>query len=114
MRGALETNQEKESAPIRDALIMAAAQWILWHGQGLFLQLRYQGDISALDKQAWTPGELYSAKKDEVGLTLRRWRFWRTRFGEVAQEANGTSEECKAVAGKVVDMMDVIEKSMTF
>lgn len=111
MRDALESSLEKEEASIRDAYILGAAQWILWHGQGLFMQIRYPGHESKEDKRLWNPGELY--KGGEPLLTVHRWHFWADRFKATVTESKGMSEECSAVVGKAVSMMECIERSMT-
>lgn len=39
MRDALETSLEDETQSVRNALVLGAAQWILWNGQGLLAQI---------------------------------------------------------------------------
>ncbi|PGH14741.1 hypothetical protein AJ79_02907 [Helicocarpus griseus UAMH5409] len=109
LRKALEMKHEE--GRMRDTHVLAAAQWILWNGQSLFMQVRYPGDVGPDDKQNWSPGDLYDG---EPLPTLHRWRFWSTRFREFAQQVHAVSDECKTVAAKAADMMDSIERNMTF
>lgn len=114
MRDAHEGFPE-ESGSIRDAYVLGAAQWILWYGQTLFKQLLYSEAVSTNTLRAWSPGPLYDGKKF---LSLHRWHFWRDSFKAVAlqgkEEEKGYGQECKMVAVKAEEMMDSLEKNMTF
>lgn len=101
---------------VRDELILAAAQWILWYGQSLFKQILFQGDVDPDDLvKSWCPGELY---RGEGGLSRGRWRFWRDGFGAVAAwgggEKEGYGEECVRVAARAAEIMEALEENMTF
>ncbi|KAI9837081.1 MAG: hypothetical protein M1819_000730 [Sarea resinae] len=114
-RDALENPQEDQGV-IRDAYVLAAAQWILWYGQSLFKQVLSHGEVSPKDLQYWKPGPLYNGKAD---LSLHRWHFWRDAFAAVAssetiEEKGGYGQECKNVSAKVAAMMDSLEQNMTF
>ena len=101
---------------MRDELILAAAQWILWCGQSLFKQVLFQGNVDPGDvENSWRPGELY---RGEGGLSMGRWGFWRDGFGAVAARAGGEKEghgeECVRVAARAANMMEALEENMTF
>ena len=64
----------------------------------------------------WSPGPLYSGTS---ALSLRRWQFWKESFKTVAlagknEEKGGYGQECRIVAAKAADIMDSLEKNMTF
>ena len=111
-----ETDQEdqEDQGSIRDAEMLAAAQWILWYGQSFLKQILFREDVSTDTLQMWSPGPLYDGKSF---LSLHRWHFWRDSFSAVASEEKrekGFGQECKTVAGKAADLMDSLEKNMTF
>lgn len=114
MRDAHEDPRE-EQVNIRDAYILGAAQWIIWYGQSLFKQILFSEEVSTDDLRGWRPGSLYDGKKF---LSLHRWHFWRDSFKAVAsqekEEEKQYGQECKMVAAKAADMMDSLEKNMTF
>jgi hypothetical protein len=96
MRSAFEDIDEKEGSEIREAWIMGAAQWILWNGQGLFKQLLWPGN-------------------NETGMQfdMKIWRAWKDGFKDTAA-SDGFGEECKTVAKRSFEIMDVLEKQMSF
>lgn len=101
---------------VRDELILAAAQWILWCGQSLFKQVLFREDIDPnLLAKAWCTGKLYHG---EGGLSMDRWRFWRNGFEGIAAgargEKEGYGEECVRVAARAAVIMKTLEESMTF
>lgn len=108
LRDALET--ENENSSIREAWILAAAQWIIWDGQSLFKHILSPGKISPEDLQSWRSGPLYEGKQV---MSLERWRFWKERFGFIAGEEK-VGDECKTVAAKATNMMGSIEENMMF
>ncbi|KAI9847730.1 MAG: hypothetical protein M1837_001978 [Sclerophora amabilis] len=105
----------KEQGRYRDGYVLAAAQWILWYGQSLFKQVLFPGEISSRDLQRWKPGPLYCGK---AYLSLQRWHFWRDGFKSVAsgekEKVEWVSQECTNVAAKAAEMMDSMERNMTF
>lgn len=115
-RGAHEgwLNDEDEDK-FHDIYVLAAAQWILWYGQSFFKQVLSPGDVTLDDLQCWSPGPLYDGKRF---LSLHRWHFWRDSFKAVAcgeqGGEKGLGQECMTVAAKAADMMDSLEKNMTF
>ena len=113
MRDALETNLDKEENCIRDAYILGAAQWILWNGHSLFMQLCCPEDEHVRNKSpSQRVGKLYSGKP---GLTVHRWAFWRERFAEIAAgKMPSVGDECKGVAGRAVDIMACLDRNLTF
>ncbi|KAI9750028.1 MAG: hypothetical protein M4579_006634 [Chaenotheca gracillima] len=100
-----------------EAYVLVAAQYILWDGHSLFRQILVlrQGDfdIDASDLRAWTPGPLYRGKPY---LTVDRWHFWRDGYRAVAAEKKEErySQECRDVATKAANLMEALEKSLTF
>lgn len=110
-----EAHEDGGKGYIHDVNVLAAAQWILWYGQSFFKHLLFPGDVSADDLRKWRPGPLYKGK---AHLTLHRWHFWRDGFNAVASEGmadeKGLRRECEIVAGKAAEMMDSLERNMTF
>lgn len=101
---------------IRDERMMAAGQWILWWGQGLFKQVIFPREVDLDDiANSLRPGQLY---RGEGGLSLGRWRFWKDGFASVAAgaegEKDGYGEECVRVLAKAADIMETLEESMMF
>ena len=52
-------------------------------------------------------------------LSFHRWQFWINSFKNVSsggqdEEMGGYSQECRSVSAKAADIMDTLEKSMTF
>ena len=113
-REAHETRREGQGS-FHDVYVSAAAQWILLYGQSFFKQVLFPGDVSSDDLRLWNPGPLYDGK---AYLSLQRWHFWRDGFNAVAsdekEEEKGFGQECKMVAAKAAEMMDSLEKNMTF
>ncbi|KAL8831639.1 MAG: hypothetical protein Q9191_000753 [Dirinaria sp. TL-2023a] len=112
MREAHEESLEAK-ADVRDALVMAAAQWIFWYGQSLFKQVICPGDVSEIDLRQWRPGPLYDGKAE---LSLRRWHFWKDSFNNIdfagSEKALGFGPECKDVAVKAAQLMESRELNM--
>jgi len=106
-------NIPAEEFSIHAAYVLAAAQWILWSGQSLFKQVIVTGDVSPRELQFWTPGPLYGVDSQ---LSLRRWRFWKDGFSNVAfsgeKEEKALVQECNKVAAKASQLMDSLERSM--
>lgn len=102
---------EREEGLAGDTCTLIAAQWILWNGQSLFIQIRFLGDVGPQDEQSWEPGELYDG---EPKLTLHRWRFWKEGFKMAAEETSARSDECKAMSTKAARMMEAYEQNMMF
>ena len=106
----------KERGSMRDMYVLAAAQWILWYGQSFFKHIIFPGEIDIDTLRAWKPGPLYTGTKF---LSLHRWQFWKDSFKNVAsgdqdEEKGGYGQECRSVSKKAADIMDALEKSMTF
>ena len=94
--------------------VLAAAQWILWHGQSFFKQVLFLDDETIQDSGKWSPGPLYRGTSD---LSLHRWQFWKESYRTVAlagkdEEKGGYGQECRTVAAKAADIMDSLEKNM--
>lgn len=87
------TTHEGESPAVRDAWVLGAAQWIIWAGQGLFKQV------------------VLPINDDQI--TIKEWTEWKAKFYVVvASEKYG--EECISVASRAVEIMDALEKCMSF
>lgn len=113
MRDAFE-EQPKESWE-KEYYIMAAAQWILWNGQGFFKHILHPGYISSSDEGAWRFGDLYASGGGDSLLSLERWRFWKEGFADAAAgDEKGYSGECRKLASKAQSLMEAMEKDMTF
>lgn len=95
---------------VRDAWVLGAAQLILWHGQGLFKLVLSPEDLVEDDKvPRWLVGE----PEEHGPIELEKWVLWRDRFNEVAgNETYGA--ECRDVAKKAAEIMNVIKRSMLF
>lgn len=92
---------------------MAAAQWILWHGQTLFKLIIYDHleEGPAEDSNWWLGEELEDSKM--TPRSIERWRFWKAGFEAAASEPDA-SDECKKVASKAAVLMGAFEQSMLF
>ena len=124
LRDGLEETHDKENEKgVRDAYILAAAQWILWFGQTLYKSLLLASSSSKnsglKEERAWRPGPMYSGK---AVLSIDRWHFWIDRFivyGSSSEKPDRSvlgpcSEECQRLARKAAEMMDVLERSLSF
>ena len=105
-----------EKASLRDMYVLAAAQWILWYGQSFFKEIIYPGEIDNNTLRRWQPGPLYTGTQF---LSLHRWQFWKDSFknvvsGEQDEEKGGYGLECRSVSAKAADIMDALERNMTF
>lgn len=96
MRSAFQDIDEKEGPEIRGAWIMGAAQWILWNGQGLFKQLLW-------------PGNNQTGMRFDMSV----WRAWNNGFKDTAARGD-FGKECKNVSKRAFEIMDVLEKQMSF
>lgn len=109
MRDAFE--QQPDSNYRHDYIVLAAAQWILWYGHSLFKQVLWYGKAAEGEKASmWKFGRLYEGKGQ---LDRSRWEFWEKGFREAAANAD-YEDECRRIAQKAADLMQAIEKSLTF
>ncbi|EFX01281.1 hypothetical protein CMQ_6223 [Grosmannia clavigera kw1407] len=117
MRHVFETRKRDEEAWERDAEIMAAAQWILWHGQTMFKFIIYNDDSSKDDARNKNHG-LYKVGDDLGGTetflprSVERWRYWKARFEAV--DNLPATDECKTLAARSARMMGALEDNMLF
>ncbi|KAK1762555.1 hypothetical protein QBC33DRAFT_461266, partial [Phialemonium atrogriseum] len=83
---AFETKKPEEAWE-RDCKVMAAAQWILWHGQTLFKLIIYDHlEEPPGEGSNWGFGnELEGSKMPP--RSVERWRFWKAGFEAVEQRA---------------------------
>lgn len=97
----------------RDCNIMAAAQWILWHGQTLLkLVVSGQSENAPSTTVLWRLGKAYTGPSIEP-RSIERWRFWKACF-EAVENVADASEECKNVASKTARVMASLEDGMLF
>ncbi|EPS34320.1 hypothetical protein PDE_09284 [Penicillium oxalicum 114-2] len=117
MRAAFEDDRKHESRSLRSSWVLGAAQWILWNGQSLFKLVVEPAlfDVTletwpASNREAWEAGSLYVGTG---GFSLERWRFWKTGFGQAADD-DGLSEECRDISQRAMTLMEMFEKNMMF
>lgn len=106
MRDAFEVRPERGCR--QDMTVMGAAQYILWDGQGLYKHVLDHDELSDDDYRNFNFGPKYSGK-DRLGR--ERWDFWKQGFRN-ASVKKGFAPECRAVAEKAANMMDVLDQSM--
>lgn len=106
----LESRHHAATSTVRDAWVLGAAQLILWYGQGLFKLILLPEEL----EPDYTVPSWLGAEPDARGpLTLKTWLVWREGFLD-ASESSNYGAECREVAKKAADIMDTLEKSMTF
>ena len=94
--------------PRRDTYVLGAAQWILWNGQGLLHRAIYCRPPAG--------GKVSDTRYFDIestAMSLDKWRLWKQGFRDAVTEP-GASDECKKVALKAADMMDMLERGMLF
>lgn len=113
MRDAFEERPEDiqdSFEGIQNQQVIAAAQYILWDGQGLFKHIICPRDQYTETGRAMMPGSLY---KGAESLTLDRWQFWRRGF-KTAAGSECLSNECRKIAGRASKLMEAIDQNMLF
>lgn len=112
LRDAFESEAPEEVWE-RDCNVMAAAQWILWHGQTLFkLVIFDHSEEDANDKGNWWFGKAFVGPVIEP-RSIYRWRFWKAGF-EAVEKASDASDECKNIAKRAARVMASLEENMLF
>jgi hypothetical protein len=106
MRDAVE--EEIKDDGVFNCFVSAAAMWILCAGQTVF-EMVVQLPKRREDGQEYATGPLFQGPK----LGLERWKFWKKSF-LVAAERTGADEECERLARRAADLMDSIERNMTW
>lgn len=97
----------------RDCNIMAAAQWILWHGQTIFKLVTFDhSEGVAKGNGHWWVGKAFAGPSMEP-RSIERWRYWKAGF-EAVEKAAHASDECRNVAKKAACMMACLEQGMLF
>lgn len=92
--------------------MLGAAQLILWYGQGLFNLILLPEELEP--EPDYTVPRWLGAEPDARGpLTLKTWLVWREGFLD-ASESSDYGAECREVAKKAANIMDTLQKSMTF
>ena len=112
-RDAFETVQPSDKHYV---WVLAAAQYILWSGQSVFKYATYSKDVIEEDPRPWDSGPLYDGKPL---MDLDRWRFWKEGFRAVEKSAvfvaqDELGKECSDVSRRAAEIMEVLEKSMSF
>ena len=91
MRDTFEPGCEKQSPAVRDAWVIAVAQWILCSGQKLF-KLTLRPRVARSDGlETLTPGI---------------WQDWRNEVHGVTN-SDEASEECRIAATRAARLVDV-------
>lgn len=107
-----DTFEEPAGDPnMQDYRVMASAQWILWYGQKLFRHMSHATPPPTDEARTMRVGSLSPA--GTAPFSLQRWRLWQKGF-EDAAGSKKRSEECRRVASKASDLMEVIATSRTF
>jgi hypothetical protein len=102
LRDALE-EEKPRSKDLWEYRIRAAAQWIEQSRNILFRSLS-TADLTERKLNHMANGPLY---KGRSGLSQERWKFWETKFSELAELE--VSEEVKAIAIRAAKQMVEIE-----
>lgn len=108
MRRAFEESHEKESTEIQDAWVMGTAQWILWTGQSL---IKLHLDPIGRFRHKGTPIQNIDVIITTKPISLDMWHTWMNEFRKAA-ESDEFGEECREVAKRAANLMEVLEKSM--
>ncbi|OCK80675.1 hypothetical protein K432DRAFT_381990 [Lepidopterella palustris CBS 459.81] len=114
MRPALEekhsdyevAHKRATAAVNMDALVPAAAVWVLVAGRELWEK---REDLTRTNKNEGDPakgGEMWKGKSE---FSRERWAFWRRRFGEEAENGE-LSEETRRIAKEAAERMEEIER----
>lgn len=111
-RKALETKAPEEVWEC-DCNNMAAAQWILWHGQILLEPVMFdQSDKTSDVAHHWRLGKAYAGPSIEP-RSIERWCVWKAGFQSVAS-ALDAGDECKNVVRNAARVMAYLEDVMLF
>ena len=111
MRDAFETTQQGDKL---NTLVLAAAQYILWSGQTMFRYVLYSQNIEKEDLRSWGPGPSYQGT---AAIDLPRWQFWKQGFRDIASREVREGElgnECNDVSRRAAEIMDVLERNISF
>jgi hypothetical protein len=111
LRVAFEWKKPEETWE-RDCNTMAAAQWIIWHGQTLFKLVIYDSPKENGERDPWWFGEAFAGPPMQP-RSIERWRFWKSEFEAVEKESDA-SEECKTLAKRAARFMASLEETMFF
>ncbi|KAL5342845.1 hypothetical protein BJX70DRAFT_355057 [Aspergillus crustosus] len=89
----------------KDAIVKAAALWILCGGQYLYNELAlYPAQLEDDEISSYAPGKLYTGPI----LGLERWMFWQRRFAALAGQTTTLDAEACAMARKAANVMAVL------
>ncbi|KAK3328087.1 hypothetical protein B0T19DRAFT_182744 [Cercophora scortea] len=109
LRSALENPLSPDEANI-ECSILAATEWILHSGKGLFILGEAESDEEPLDPangQPTSPGPLYTGSD---GFSRERWDFWKKQLQMIADSGILPRAEVKAAAEGAVKAMEEIEQ----
>ncbi|KAK6065595.1 hypothetical protein SCUP234_12483 [Seiridium cupressi] len=102
LRQALE-NEESTGAPtLLDCHIQAAAQYVEYEGHILRQRLSLGWKPREAEAQMFKGGALFDG---EPGLSDERWKFWISRFRELADQT--TTDEAKSAALRAAKLLDI-------
>lgn len=112
-----EALEEDKPATALDDVVPAAACWILYAGQKIKEHNRgheadydYAMGITRLPSPARSRGSLW---KGADGVSDERWRFWKTRFGDLA-DRTGLKRNTRQYAKQARDEMRRIESVLIY
>ena len=97
------------SAWEKDCYVMAAAQWILWNEQTVFMFII---DDDPNERNYWRLGETFSGSSIEP-RSVERWRYWEASFRAVGSNPE-RNDECKKLAVRTAGFMRSIEEAVLF
>ena len=114
---------ERQPKRARVALVLGAAQWILWRGALLFHFVLFRDELEVapyVDRRE----QMDPLWDGEAGLSLRTWHAWRDSFKAAAAklEVDGFGatpgprsafSKCSNVVTEAVEMMNSLEMAMT-
>ena len=109
MEITFEEDHNKEASTVRDAWVMGAAKWIIWGGQSL-LKLHLDPGDEMVPTGTPSKSELERIMNLKR-ITLHTWHTWTSEFRKAA-ESDGFGDECRDVAKRAADLMEVLEKAM--
>ena len=114
MREALEDeHRNHDSSHVKatavtmlDALVPAAAVWVLVMGQELYMK---EDDMAPKSPRHGRPGAGGELWKGSDGFSRERWRFWRDQFGRL-KVREGSRQETRDIADEAFQKMEEIER----
>lgn len=92
--------------------VAGAAMWMIYAAQTLYAQIVQipEESIDQHKERIWSTGEL---NKDSNIVGRGRWLFWRNALADAGRR-DGVDQLCVHLAQRAVEMMDVVDRNMTF